>query len=242
MIEFTNVRADFPIYNSSSRSLKKAVLNIATGGKIVSSDRSHVVIRAIDNISFKVAEGERVGLVGPNGAGKSTLLRLLAGVYKPTAGNIEVQGSVKSLIDIGLGIDNEATGRQNIFLSAALMDIPRSTIESNIDEIIEFSDLGQYIDMPVRTYSSGMHLRLAFSVTTFMSSDVLLMDEWLSVGDAGFRKRAEAKMNNLIEQSKILVVASHSKELLEKTCTRIIWLEHGAIKMDGGVNEVLAQY
>lgn len=242
MIEFTNVRADFPIYNSSSRSLKKAVLNIATGGKIVSSDRSHVVIRAIDNISFKVAEGERVGLVGPNGAGKSTLLRLLAGVYKPTAGNIEVQGSVKSLIDIGLGIDNEATGRQNIFLRAALMDIPRSTIESNIDEIIEFSDLGQYIDMPVRTYSSGMRLRLAFSVTTFMSSDVLLMDEWLSVGDAGFRKRAEAKMNNLIEQSKILVVASHSKELLEKTCTRIIWLEHGAIKMDGGVNEVLAQY
>lgn len=242
MIEFTNVRADFPIYNSSSRSLKKAVLNIATGGKIVSSDRSHVVIRAIDNISFKVAEGERVGLVGPNGAGKSTLLRLLAGVYKPTAGNIEVQGSVKSLIDIGLGIDNEATGRQNIFLRAALMDIPRSTIESNIDEIIEFSDLGQYIDMPVRTYSSGMHLRLAFSVTTFMSSDVLLMDEWLSVGDAGFRKRAEAKMNNLIEQSKILVVASHSKELLEKICTRIIWLEHGAIKMDGGVNEVLAQY
>lgn len=242
MIEFTNVRADFPIYNSSSRSLKKAVLNIATGGKIVSSDRSHVVIRAIDNISFKVAEGERVGLVGPNGAGKSTLLRLLAGVYKPTAGNIEVQGSVKSLFDIGLGIDNEATGRQNIFLRAALMDIPRSTIESNIDEIIEFSDLGQYIDMPVRTYSSGMHLRLAFSVTTFMSSDVLLMDEWLSVGDAGFRKRAEAKMNNLIEQSKILVVASHSKELLEKTCTRIIWLEHGAIKMDGGVNEVLAQY
>lgn len=242
MIEFTNVRADFPIYNSSSRSLKKAVLNIATGGKIVSSDRSHVVIRAIDNISFKVAEGERVGLVGPNGAGKSTLLRLLAGVYKPTAGNIEVQGSVKSLIDIGLGIDNEATGRQNIFLRAALMDIPRSTIESNIDEIIEFSDLGQYIDMPVRTYSSGMLLRLAFSVTTFMSSDVLLMDEWLSVGDAGFRKRAEAKMNNLIEQSKILVVASHSKELLEKTCTRIIWLEHGAIKMDGGVNEVLAQY
>lgn len=242
MIEFTNVRADFPIYNSSSRSLKKAVLNIATGGKIVSSDRSHVVIRAIDNISFKVAEGERVGLVGPNGAGKSTLLRLLVGVYKPTAGNIEVQGSVKSLIDIGLEIDNEATGRQNIFLRAALMDIPRSTIESNIDEIIEFSDLGQYIDMPVRTYSSGMHLRLAFSVTTFMSSDVLLMDEWLSVGDAGFRKRAEAKMNNLIEQSKILVVASHSKELLEKICTRIIWLEHGAIKMDGGVNEVLAQY
>jgi lipopolysaccharide transport system ATP-binding protein len=241
MVKYTlrDVSADFPIYNSNSRSLKKAVLNAATGGRIVGNERRHTVVRAIDTLNFEINEGERVGLVGHNGAGKSSLLRLLNGIYLPTSGVIEVSGSIKSLIDIGLGIDTEATGRQNIFLRAAMMGVSNETIRRNIDEIIDFSELGQYIDMPVRIYSTGMHLRLAFSVSTFLSDDILLMDEWISVSDQGFSDKAEKRLRKLVDASKILVIASHSPSFLKSICTRIIWLEHGKVRMDGDPEKVL---
>jgi lipopolysaccharide transport system ATP-binding protein len=238
-ITLKDASADFPVYNSTSRSWKKAVLNVATGGRVIGSEKRHIVVRSLDALNLDIGEGERVGLVGHNGAGKSTLLRMLSGVYEPTSGKCDVDGKIKSLIDISLGIDSEATGRQNIFLRSAMMGIPAKTVEANIEEIIAFSELGQYIEMPVRVYSSGMHLRLAFAVSTFMAADILLMDEWISVGDQGFAEKAEARLRELVDRSKILVIASHSPDFLRSICTRLIWLEHGEIRMDGSPEDVL---
>jgi lipopolysaccharide transport system ATP-binding protein len=238
-ITLKDASADFPVYNSTSRSWKKAVLDVATGGRVIGSEKRHMTVRALDALSLDIRVGERVGLVGHNGAGKSTLLRMLSGVYEPTSGKREVEGDIKSLIDISLGIDSEATGRQNIFLRSAMMGIPVKTVEANLDDIIAFSELGQYIEMPVRVYSSGMHLRLAFAVSTFMPADILLMDEWISVGDQDFAEKAEERLQGLVNQSKILVIASHSPDFLRSICTRVIWLEHGEIRMDGPANDVL---
>lgn len=241
-IEFQNVGVDFPIYNSSSRSLKKGLMQIATGGQIDSRADGKVTVKALENVSFKIASGDRVGLIGHNGAGKTTLLRMLSGVYHPTHGRIEVKGSIGSLIALSLGIDPEFSGRENIFIRGALLGIGKKEIKSKLEEIIEFSELGEFIDMPVRTYSSGMQLRLAFSVSTIFRPDILLMDEWLSVGDESFKHKAEARMNSLIESTKILVIASHSKDLLENTCNKAIWMEHGRVRMFGPSAEVANCY
>jgi len=201
-----------------------------------------VIIRALEDLTLTIKDGDRVGLLGHNGAGKSTLLRLLSGVYEPSSGRAEIKGEIGSLIDVSFGIDPEASGRENIYLRGALLGLTRAEIKAKLDEIIDFSELGDFIDMPVRTYSSGMHLRLAFSVSTIIRPEILLMDEWLSVGDEGFRVRAEARMNELVESTHILVIASHSRELVRDTCNRAIWLEHGKIKMDGTPEEVTQAY
>lgn len=157
-------------------------------------------------------------------------------------GQANIQGKIGSLIDISLGIDGEATGIENIFLRAALLGIPKIEVERSLSEIIEFTQLGSFIEMPVRTYSTGMHMRLAFAVSTMISPDILLMDEWLSVGDQEFQLKAEQRLNKLIERSNVLVIASHSKTLIERCCTRVIWLEHGRIKLDGKPSEVCREY
>jgi lipopolysaccharide transport system ATP-binding protein len=241
-ITFDQVCVDFPIFNAETRSLKKRIIQVATGGQLGADDHGRVVVRALENISFCFNDGDRVGLVGHNGAGKSTLLRLLTGVYVPSSGVAKIKGSIGSLIDISLGIDPEATGRENIYIRGALLGFRRSQITSQIQEIIDFSELGDFIDMPLRTYSTGMHLRLAFAVSTLVHPQILLMDEWLSVGDEGFKQKAEERLNSLVQSTNILVIASHSRELLSKVCNRIIWLEHGGIKMDGGADEVLNEY
>jgi lipopolysaccharide transport system ATP-binding protein len=169
-------------------------------------------------------------------------LRLLSGVYAPTSGSAIIKGKVGSLIDISLGIDPEATGRENIFLRAALLGMSKTEVADKIEDIIEFTELGNFIDLPLRMYSSGMHMRLAFAVSTVMRPDILLMDEWISVGDEGFKLKAENRLNETVNQTKVLVMASHSKEILEKTCNKILWLEHGSVKMLGETSEVLAQY
>lgn len=233
---------DIPIFNSQGRSLKKAVLGYTTGGKIGLTEAGKTVIRSLDNINLEISSREKIGLIGHNGAGKSTLLRVLSGVYAPTSGLAKIDGSVGSLIDISLGIDGEATGLENIYLRAALLQIPRKKIDEELDELIEFTQLGDFINMPVRTYSTGMHMRLAFAVSTMISPDILLMDEWLSVGDLEFQNKAENRLNNLIERSNILVLASHSRQLIERCCTRVIWLEHGAIRMDGDPSLVCEKY
>jgi len=228
-IELDDVSVHFALFEPGARSLRKKVLNVA-------------VVQALNNLTLSIKEGERVGLVGPNGAGKTTLLGVLAGVYEPNYGRVDVRGSVGSLINITLGTDAEATGRENILLRAALLDIPRKDILARMDEIIDFSGLGEFIDLPVRTYSSGMNLRLAFSVATLLRPEILLMDEWLSVGDKDFSAKAQQRMSELLDASRILVVATHSKDLIMKQCTRVIWLEHGRIKMDGPPQEVAPQY
>ena len=241
-IEFTNVCVDFPIYNANGRSLKKRLIQVATGGQLGSDQQGRVVVRALEGLSFTLKDGDRVGLLGHNGAGKSTLLRLLSGVYEPSSGSARIEGEIGSLIDISLGIDPEATGRENIYLRGGLLGMTRSEIAAQIDEIIEFSELGDFVDMPLRTYSTGMHLRLAFAVSTVVRPEILLMDEWLSVGDEGFKRKAEARMSELVRSTNILVIASHSRELVLHTCNRIIWLEHGKIRMDGDPQTVAAAY
>ena len=232
-VKLNNISVDIPIFNSQGRSLKKTVMGLATGGKIGLTEKGKTIVRSLDKINLNIRPTERIGLVGHNGAGKSTLLRVLGKVYEPTEGTAEIVGTIGSLIDISLGIDTEATGIENIYLRAALLGIPKKVIDRDLDSIVDFSELGSFIEMPVRTYSTGMHMRLAFSVSTMISPDILLMDEWLSVGDQGFQKKAEQRLNSLIERSNVLVIASHSRQLIERCCTRAIWLEHGAIKMDG---------
>ncbi|CNI39120.1 MULTISPECIES: ABC transporter ATP-binding protein [Yersinia] len=241
-VEFNNVCVDFPIYNADGRSLKKRLLQVATGGQLGSDQQGRVVVRAIDNLSFVLRDGDRVGLLGHNGAGKSTLLRLLSGAYEPSSGTAKTSGEIGSLIDISLGIDAEATGRENIYLRGGLLGRSRAEITARLDEIIEFSELGDFVDMPVRTYSTGMHLRLAFAVSTIVRPEILLMDEWLSVGDEGFKQKAETRLGEMVQATNILVIASHSKSLVMKTCNRAIWLEHGKIFMDGDVEEVCSRY
>lgn len=241
-IEFENVSVDIPIYNASGRSLKKRLLQVATGGQIAADQQGRVVVRPLENLTFTLGDGTRLGLVGHNGAGKSTLLRLLSGVYVPSHGRARIQGEIGSLIDISLGIDPEATGRENIYLRGALLGISKTEMNERIDDIIEFSELGDFIDMPLRTYSSGMHLRLAFSVSTMVRPEILLMDEWLSVGDQGFNHKAEKRLADLVQSTNILVLASHSRDLISKTCNRVLWLEHGRIRMDGTPDTVLPHY
>jgi lipopolysaccharide transport system ATP-binding protein len=242
LIDFQNVCVDFPIYNANGRSLKKLLIQVATGGQLGADPQGRVVVRALDDLSLTLKDGDRVALLGHNGAGKSTLLRLSSGVYEPSAGMARIEGEIGSLIDISLGIDPEATGRENIFLRGGLLGMTRREISNRIDEIIDFSELGVFIDMPLRTYSTGMHLRLAFAVSTIVRPEILLMDEWLSVGDEGFKHKAEKRLTELVESTNILVIASHSRDLVMHTCNRVIWLEHGKIRMDGDPNSVCHAY
>jgi lipopolysaccharide transport system ATP-binding protein len=241
-IEFNNVAVDFPIYNASGRSLKKHLISVATGGQLGADPLGRVVVRALDGLTFTLRDGDRVGLLGHNGAGKSTLLRLLSGVYMPSHGTARIDGEIGSLIDISLGIDPEATGRENIYLRGALLGLDKAAINERMEDILSFSELGDFIDMPLRTYSTGMHLRLAFAVSTTVRPEILLMDEWLAVGDQGFKHKAEARMRSLVQSTNILVIASHSHELILETCNRVLWLEHGKIRMDGPAEEVSAAY
>ena len=190
-ISLKNVNVDIPVFNSQGRSLKKAVMGFATGGKIGLTETGKTIIRSLENINLEISPHERVGLIGHNGAGKSTLLRVLGKVYTPSSGIAAIEGKIGSLIDISLGIDGEATGIENIFLRAALLGIPKKEVDEALQDIIEFTQLGSFIEMPVRTYSTGMHMRLAFAVSTMISPDILLMDEWLSVGDQNFQHQAE---------------------------------------------------
>lgn len=242
LIRLQNVSVEFPIYNSSSRSLKNRVLSIATGGKIERRSDRLVIVRGLEDVNLTFREGDRVGLIGHNGSGKTTLLRVLSGIYTPTHGSAMIRGHCVSLININLGIDPDATGRENIRLRSAMMGMPPEEIAEKFDQIAEFSGLGEFLDVPFRTYSSGMQLRLAFATSTAVRPEILIMDEWLSTGDEDFKDRANARMRDLVDSTKILVLASHSKELMEKNCNRVIWLEHGRVRMDGEPCEVLSTY
>ena len=201
-----------------------------------------VVVRALSDVSLELQDGDRLGLVGHNGAGKSTLLRVLSGVFVPTSGTALIEGSVGSLIDVSLGVNPEASGKENIFLRGALLGLSKAEVRAKFDEIVDFSELGEFIEMPMRTYSSGMQLRLAFAVSTIVRPEILIMDEWLSVGDEGFKAKASERLTTVVDAAKILVLASHARELLEKVTNKVLWLEHGEVKMFGPSREVLNAY
>jgi lipopolysaccharide transport system ATP-binding protein len=220
---------DFPIYGTKSRSLKNTVIRAATGGILAKDAADRVVVRALDQVSFEWREGDRIGLTGHNGSGKTTLLRAIAGIYEPVGGSITVEGRVASMLSIMLGMEPEASGYENIFLRGVTMGLTRPQIEEIVGDVCEFSELGDYIDMPMRTYSSGMAMRLAFAISTSVKADILLMDEWLSVGDEAFAEKSKKRLHDLIGQAKILVLASHSPDVLRANCSKLIRLDHGRI-------------
>ncbi len=220
---------EFPIYGTKSRSLKNTFIRAATGGMLARDAADRVVVRAISNVSFEFREGSRVGIIGHNGSGKSTLLRVIAGAYEPARGTIDVTGKVASMLSLALGMEGEATGLENIFLRGAIMGLRPREIETLVDSISEFSELGDYLHMPLRTYSSGMYMRLAFAISTSVPADVIIMDEWLSMGDTSFYEKAQKRLHEMIDRSKILFLASHDEKLIRKNCNTLIHLEHGEI-------------
>ena len=227
----TDLCVDYPLFDFNGRSIRSSLLHTATGGRIVTGNNGNKVsaVRALDRVSFEFNVGDRIGLVGHNGSGKSTLLKVLAGAYEPTSGDLEVHGKVASMLSISVGLDAEATGYENIYLRGSLMGLKPNETDKLIGEICDFAELGDYIDLPIKTYSSGMWMRLAFAISTSIPADIILMDEWLSAGDAGFSVKANQRIEDLVDQAKILVLASHSPDLVRRSCNRILRMEHGSV-------------
>lgn len=230
VIQAHNLVVEFPIYSfTGHRSFKKSLLNLATGGALAKDAANRVVVRALDNLNFEFREGDRVGLIGNNGSGKSTLLQVLAGIYEPVSGNLKVNGRITSMLGITLGMDAEVTGVENIYLRGQLMGLSRRQIDAMVDDIAEFAGIGDFLNLPLRTYSSGMAMRLAFAVATSVDADIILMDEWLSVGDADFVTKAKAKLTQMVGKARLVVIASHDHEMIKDQCNVIITLDHGKI-------------
>ena len=222
-IHLNQVSVQMPVYSNHSRSMKGSFL------KRLTKDKSQInSVTALDSLDLHLKDGDRLGVMGPNGSGKSTLLRTIAGIYEPTLGSIEVRGSIASLIDISLGMDMEATGYENIRMRGIMMGLKLKQIKAIEEEIADFTELGQFLEMPIRTYSTGMHMRLGFAVSTTVPADIILMDEWLSVGDNDFLVKAEKRLHDYIQKSSILVIASHSEDLVAKLTNQLIRLEHKA--------------
>ena len=239
-----NVSVDFPIYGST-RSLRRALFSRAIGGFIQRGDRKHydrVVVKALINMSLELKDGDRLALVGHNGSGKSTLLKVMAGIYEPTSGRVSVSGHITPLFDTLPGIDGEDTGYVNLITASMLLGMSRAQIEAKIPDIEEFSELGEFLDLPVKTYSSGMRTRLGFSLATAIDPGILLLDEGIGAGDARFLDRAKKRMYGLVDRSPIMVLASHSAEMLRSMCNKAALLNAGQLVAVGPVDEILDQY
>jgi len=241
-LRLRNLSVEFPIYQGSSRSLKKMLVATTTQGNLARDATDRINVRALNDVTFDIEDGDRVGLIGVNGAGKTTLLRVLAGIYSPTRGELYSSGRISALLDVSVGLNPEATGRENIILRGMYMNIHPREMRARVDEVVEFTELGPYIDMPARTYSAGMMVRLGFAISTCMPAEILLMDEWLSAGDARFLDKAQQRMVQFVGSSSILVLASHSTDLLRKWCNRGIMLQHGRIVAHGGIDDVITAY
>lgn len=232
---------DFPIFDAKSRSMKKAFLG-AAGGAIGRNTDNVVVVEALRDINLHLREGDRVGLVGHNGAGKSTLLRLLSGIYEPTRGAADIRGRVAPVFDLGVGMDPEISGYENIIIRGLFLGQSRRQMRKKMDEIAEFSELGDYLAMPLRTYSTGMRIRLALGVVTSIEPEILLLDEGIGAVDAAFMAKARARLQELVARSGILVFASHSNDFLAQLCDTALWIDHGEIRKAGLVDEVVEAY
>jgi len=241
-IRARDVAVEFPVYRGASRSLKKSLLAASTQGNLAKDALDRVNVVALKDVTLDIEEGERIGIMGANGAGKTTLLKVLAGIYEPTRGRVRAEGRMTALLATSLGLDTDATGRENIVLRGLFMGIHPREMRGRIREIAEFTELGPYLDLPVRTYSSGMMLRLAFAITTSVRPAILLMDEMISAGDAGFIEKARARVRELISNANIFVISSHVQSVIQEFCNRVLWLEHGKVVMDGKPDEVLAAY
>jgi ABC-2 type transport system ATP-binding protein/lipopolysaccharide transport system ATP-binding protein len=240
-LELNNVSVMFPVYSAGSRSLKNAMLAATTGGRI-GNEAKHVVIQALDQVSLHFRDGDRVALIGHNGAGKTTLLRVLAGIYEPRVGTIRVEGRVTPMFDLSLGIDPESTGYENIILRGLYLGLTRAEILARRDSVAEFTELGPFLDLPVRTYSAGMQARLAFAMATCIEPEILLLDEGIGAGDAQFLEKANERLDQFIKKAGILVLASHSVELVRRLCNKAILMEHGRMLWSGDLEQGLTVY
>lgn len=217
----------FPVYGVDAKSLKKHLARVAIGGRLSSAHHGTAEVTAISGLSMSLKAGDRLGLIGHNGSGKTTLLRALSGAYEPDEGQIEVKGRIAPLLDLSLGIDPSATGLENIRLRGRIAGLTTKEIDSKMEEIGRFTGLGPFLAMPLKTYSAGMAARLAFAVATAVDADVLLMDEWIAVGDADFQKIAHQRLLSLVERAGILVLASHDMDLIRLYCNKVMRMEGG---------------
>jgi lipopolysaccharide transport system ATP-binding protein len=236
-----NVSLDFPLYHGNARSLKKTVLN-SVSGRMANDSRARVSVQALRDISFHLKAGDRLGLVGGNGAGKTTLLRILAGIYEPQSGHLRIEGSLNALLDPNLGMNLELSGRENITLRGLYHGLNPAEIRKLADDVAAFADLGDFLDLPVRIYSSGMVVRLGFALATAIRPQVLLMDEWFLAGDANFLEKARARLEDMVRGAEILVLSTHMPSVIHEWCSRVIWLDHGRIRADGRPDAVMAEY
>lgn len=243
-IRLENVSVSFPVYSASTRSLKNRLIQSATGGQIRADATSQriSVVQALQDINLSLESGDRIGLLGHNGAGKTTLLRVLGGIYEPNCGRVLVEGSTVPLFDISLGMDQESTGYENIILRGLFLGLTRQQIRQRMDEIAEFTELGDFLALPIRTYSAGMQMRLAFAVSTSVVPDILLLDEGIGAGDASFLQKARERLRRFTEQVSIIVLSSHSEDLVTNMCSKAILMEHGRIVCAGPTEEVLVRY
>ncbi|MCU1685448.1 MAG: transporter ATP-binding protein [Amycolatopsis sp.] len=239
-IDVWNASVDFPIFDAKTRSLKKRVLG-KVGGKI-GTESKVPVIQALHDVTISVNEGDRIGLVGHNGAGKSTLLRLLSGIYEPTRGSARIRGKVAPVFDLGVGMDQEISGYENIMIRGLYLGMTRKQMTKRVDDIADFTELGDYLSMPLRTYSTGMRVRLALGVVTSIDPEILLLDEGIGAVDAAFLNKARDRLKDLVKRSGLLVFASHSDELLIEMCNSAIWMDEGRVKQHGSLREVLTAY
>ncbi len=242
-VEVKNVDLVFPVYGIQ-KSLRKSMFTAAVGG-IINKNKNkkrQVSVTALQNVNFTLSDGDRLGIIGPNGAGKSTLLRLLAGIFHPTNGIVSVDGRVSSLFTSGVGMDLEDSGYENIYTCGLYLGLSNKEIHQIVPEIEEFTELGDFLSLPVRTYSTGMMVRLAFAITTAIHPEILLLDEGLGAGDAKFAEKANQRVNDLIGRASILVIASHSDNLIEKFCNKAMFLNEGQLIALGPVDEVTTLY
>ena len=236
-----DLSVDFPLYHGNHRSLKKTVF-AAASGRLGEDGQKRPVVQALRDINFSLRAGDRLGLIGTNGAGKTTLLRTLAGIYEPVQGRVHVDGSVHALLDTQLGMNPDLTGRENILLRGMYNKLSAAQIRLLEDDVQDFAELGEFLDLPVRLYSSGMVIRLGFALATAVNPQVLLMDEWFMAGDIRFLAKAMGRMENVVRGAEILVLSSHQNQAVRDWCTRVIWLDHGRVRADGPASEVLDEY
>lgn len=242
-VELKSVSLEFPIFGLSAQSLKKQLLRVSTGGVFGKTNKQDLVtVKALKNINLRLMPGDRVGLIGHNGAGKSTLLRVISRIYEPSNGYISVRGNVSALLDVAMGMDMESTGYENITMRGIFHGLTRKEINNKKDEIAEFTDLGDYLSMPVRTYSSGMMVRLAFGIATSIIPEILILDEVFGAGDASFMKKSTERIQSMIQESKVVVMSSHDPAVIERNCNLVVVMNAGEIKYFGPTEQGLKFY
>lgn len=241
-VKASEIAVRYPVLNSSARSLKNRLLARTTGGRIFGQSAGIVEVQALSDISFTIEPGERVGLIGHNGSGKSTLLRVLAGIYHPSSGSTAVDGRVAALFDTAFGMDPDSTGYENILLRGLYLGLSRAAIARAVEDIARFTELGEFLEIPLRTYSAGMSARLAFAISTAVEADILLLDEGIGAGDAGFVNKAAERIEDFIHRSPIVVMASHDEAFTKRFCTRGIVLQRGQMRYDGPIDAAYNVY